>query len=302
MYSLGGVAVIFPLALAILPFIFNNTPANIILRFYLPKFIMSNQSVETILSSLYWLIHGIFAVFTVVQLVMVVIVVLYDSNFMVKPCYEPRIPAHSNSTTDDFKLVVLKALRRKLVNGKDEQVESPEAVLATEEKEEAGESRVKVIKKINKFQMTVHTSSQFPAALNTLRKVVLIFKSFQRFGFVLFPALIFVAFLLNVVCTFVVIKLNDKLPVIIVAMMAVVDVLIFVNTVAVYMFAWVITTEVDKFLEFWKRKLLRKVYQLQLASCGRILIWVGSFFPLHQAITLEHMMQVVDMTTNILLV
>lgn len=304
MYSLGGVVIIMPCALAALPFIFEKTPANEVLKAFLPDSFINRRWVEIILSSIYWLFHGYCAVFPVIQLLSAAILGFYDSKFMVKPCYQPKIEALQSQNPFDFK--IMKNIKRKMqgktkvdtINAKLPDINTSKTTekLADTDTVERPKGKIILLKKV------IQTTNQFPKALHLYRQVALIFKSFQSFGFVMFPTMIMSAFQINVLCTFVVIKLNDTLPALLVAIMGVVDIAIFVNTVAIYGFAWVITTEVDKFLEFWKSRIIRKDWQLQYATCKRQIIQIGSLFPIHQGITLEHFMQVVDMTTNVLLV
>lgn len=282
MYSLGGVGILTPTALSLLPFIFNNTPANVILKVYLPKVIMDDPTTETVLSSLYWLIHGFIAVIPVLQLVGIVILVFYESGLMLKPGYKPKVAVNTNS----LHLFAKVSLRKeKGTRGNDAQ-------------EKAGP----VAKdRLNKLKMTIQATVQFPSALLAYRKVALIYKSFQNFGFALFPSLILVAFLINVVCTFVCVRLNDSLPVVLVGMMGIIDVTIFINTIFVYGFALVITTDTQKFIDFWRWKVMRSIYKKQFQVCSVIQLWVGSFFAVHYSIVLEHLQQVVEITTNLLL-
>lgn len=306
MYSCGGCAVVMPAALGALPFVFDSTPANKILKFFLPSIIMDNKWVELILSSLYWIVHGFFAVVPFTQLISIVVLVFYDSKFMVKPCYEPRIP--EDDKPNPFNLDALKKFKLRLGRQKETDTVDKTTTISVVPRETANAQHSAVDKaiaapkkKINLLKRAVKISNQFSKALNIYRQVYLIYKSVNNFGFVLFPSLIFCAFFMNVLCTFVVVKLNDILPLLIVAVMGLVDLCVFANSVAIYSFAWVITTEVEAFSEFWKSRLLRREYQLQLKTCQRIAVWVGGFFAVHQSITLEHMMQVVDMTTNLLL-
>ncbi|CAL8090594.1 unnamed protein product [Orchesella dallaii] len=279
MYSLGAITFIFPVALAFLPFVFRTTPANEILRFGLPNFIMKEKKVERILSSIYWLIHGWLAVCSVMQLLAVVVVIFYEARFMMQPAYQPKVAMNSNS----INLLAMGGLRRK------------------KKKEESESSNTRG--KGESLKMKLQTYVKFPTALNVYRRSALIYYGVHQFGAnVLFASMIFVGFLINVVSKFVVIRLNDQLPLVVVVMMAAFDIGIIANTFAYVYFAVFITNEYEKFIKFWKGKLIRKVYQKQLLTCKIIQIWIGNFFPVEMTTSLSSMHRSVDLTATLLLV
>ncbi|CAL8104511.1 unnamed protein product [Orchesella dallaii] len=279
MYSLGSLAFIFPVTLAALPFVFTTTPVNEMLRFALPSFIMKEKNVEVILSSLYWLIHGWLAVFNVTQLLAVVVVILYEAKFMMQSSYQTKVAMNSNS----IHLLAIDGLQKKKITTTGE-----------EKDKEKGKTEMKL-------KIQIQTYVKFPPALNVYRRTALLFYEAKQFGGkVLFTSMIFVGFLLNVVFKFAIIRLNDQLPLLVVVMLAGADIVIMGNTFTYIYFAVIITTEYEKFVKFWKGKLIRKVYQKQLLSCKIIQIWIGNFFPVEMTTSLSSMNESVNMTATLL--
>lgn len=281
MYSVGVVGILLSTALSLLPFVFSNTPATVILKIYLPNAIMDNQAAEKILSSLYWLINAYFAVIPIMQHIAIVILVLCDSADLLKPGYNPKVELNADSRH------VITKVRLRNKKGMGAHTQEVAGQVAKE--------------RLNEQRVTIHAMLQFPAALSTYRQAALICKSFQSFGFIMFPSLILIAFLICVVCTFVCVRLNDTLPAVLVGIMEIIDIIIFINTIFIYGFALNITTETQKFIGFWGWKLHRLKHKKLYRTCSVIHIWVGSFFAVQYSIVLDHVQQVVENTTNLLL-
>lgn len=287
MYSLGLLTIFFPFALSTLPFIFKDTPANIILRFSLPASIMKDKTTEKILSSLYWLIQGILAAFPIVQLISIVILVLFESRLMLSPFYQSDKP--SAGISDGIESAVQSILRAKRKLKRRKKVDKTQTRFGTDNA-------------WSKVKSPIRKVCRFPTAYKRYQVVSIIFKSFQSFGNVLFPGLMFIAFLLCVVCTYVVVRLSGTLPEMVVGSMAVADFILIFNTFTVYSFAIVITNETEAFIEYWKDKLGRLMFKKQLRVCQPIRIYVSNFFPLYKLTVLLHIQQVVDKTVTILLI
>lgn len=221
---------------------------------------------EEILSSIYCLIHGFMINITVCQHIGIMLVVFYDYKFVLKPSYERNA---------DKTILSLGKLNNKNSNP---------ANSALQERHD-----------------NVTSTSWFSSALLTYRKVILINYGYQKFLDILGPAMILSGFLLNVVSTFVCIRLPDTLPLLLVITMGTIAVIIDINTVITYRFTLSLTIESENFIKLWKCRLLQRIHKKQFRACSVIRLWVGPFFTFHDSLLLEHMQQVVDTTISLLL-
>lgn len=141
----------------------------------------------------------------------------------------------------------------------------------------------------------------FIKAVKAYRVTFLIWRDFLAFGYVFFPTLIFGGYVVNVVSTFSLIKLHSELPATLLVMLALLDVAVAGTTVGIHTFAMSIINEVNNFVYFWENENISLLGRRYIKSCLPIRIYIGPFFHLGPSTLLNTFMQVVDMTTTMLL-
>lgn len=109
------------------------------------------------------------------------------------------------------------------------------------------------------------------------------------------------SFLINVVLTFSCLKLYSQLPIAMAAMLLLIDVSVFGNTVVFYKFALIIFNDFENFYQFWKFELKGKQCRMILRSCIPIRVKIGCLFHLESSIILASIMQIVGTTVTLLL-
>ncbi len=123
----------------------------------------------------------------------------------------------------------------------------------------------------------------------------------MQFGYILFPVIVLVGFLENVITTFSLLKLYNELPLIMLVLLFSIDVIVFGNTVMVHSYALVIREDFEKFYQAWKSKLKGKQSRMILRSCVPIRVKIGSLFNMGPCTILNTIMQIVDLTVTLLL-
>lgn len=138
-------------------------------------------------------------------------------------------------------------------------------------------------------------------AVKAYRVKFLIWRDFLEFSYILFPIFMFSAYVVNVVCTYSVIKLHSELPVTLFAMLALMDVAVAGITVGIHKFAMVIVQQVSSFFYYWENELMSSLGRRYIRSCMLIKVNIGPFFHLEPSTLLNTFMQVADMTTTMLI-
>lgn len=61
------------------------------------------------------------------------------------------------------------------------------------------------------------------------------------------------------------------------------------------------TKESSKLILFWRNRLTLSNKRMRLRSCKKIVIWVGTFYPVEKNTAINHVMGVIETTATILL-
>ncbi len=143
--------------------------------------------------------------------------------------------------------------------------------------------------------------TNFQKAVHTQRQSYLFIKEFCTFGVAFFPFIMALGLCINIVTTLVCIKFHSTIPPILTLVFGGFDIAVLVITVGLYGFAMAGPEEYDKFLLYWKRRLMRKVERKQLTSCVPIAVQIGIFFEMQRTTLLNALNQIVNFTVSLLI-
>ncbi len=91
-------------------------------------------------------------------------------------------------------------------------------------------------------------------AVRAYQVTALVWRELLEFGYVFFPALVFSGYVMNVVCTFSIIKLHSDLPSTLVVMLGLLDLIAAGTTVAIYKYDLKIVDKSSKFFYYWENE------------------------------------------------
>lgn len=95
LYSFVGICLIFPALMGVLPFLFDNTTCHVIQRFYMPKFIMANPTVELVYMVCFYVSHVFLGMVTVLTAIICVLMLFFKAGKSLKP----SIPQNGESVS-----------------------------------------------------------------------------------------------------------------------------------------------------------------------------------------------------------
>ncbi len=143
--------------------------------------------------------------------------------------------------------------------------------------------------------------SNFQKAMHTLRQSYLFIKEYCTFGVAFFPFIMALGICVNIVTTLVCIKFHSHIPPILTLCFGGFDIATLVITIGLYGFSMAGPEEYDKFLVYWKRRLIKKLERKQLTGCVPITVHVGIFFEMKRTTLLNALDQIVNFTVSLLI-
>lgn len=139
-------------------------------------------------------------------------------------------------------------------------------------------------------------------AYKAYQVTALVWRELLWFGYVFFPTLMFSGYVVNVVCTFSLIKLHSEIPSTLVLMLGLLDVATAGITVAIHKYDLKIIEKSSKFFYYWENEHMSSLGRRCIKACMPIKVNCGQFFNLEPTTLLNTFMQVADMTATMLLV
>lgn len=324
-----------PLAVILLPLLFDNTPGHIILGFVVPTSINDSPLIMSALSGIYQGMTAAAASFIQLQILLLLIIVLLESRFLFRPGY--RSPGQWKLERRSAKLSAIPRTQRIQVKSEGRKDNRGKNVLKQDEvggdrgtKNHPGSHDPVPLTTTNVTNVAPNEHSPYndgcidldtSKALTTIVKLKVkytlafqkaytvyletkvIFRVFNQFMYIFFPLAMFVGFSLNLSISYTCIKMFHELPEIIIVALLFINLFVLILTVLIHTAALIITEEYMKFEGYWQRtnKSLSKLNRRQFASCQIIHVKIGSFFKLKKSTLPNTILAILDNLVNLLL-
>lgn len=125
-------------------------------------------------------------------------------------------------------------------------------------------------------------------------------QAYNSFGYWIFPSTMAAGFIINVISSFVCIRLSHSLSPTVLITFAAFDVATLIVTIGLHSFTMISSEESTRFQKFWREKMLSKVDRRWFTACKHIAVKIGPFFYMQRTTLLSTILEILNLIVSLL--
>lgn len=145
------------------------------------------------------------------------------------------------------------------------------------------------------------TQSNFRRGRMVHSQSYMFIQAYNSFGYCFFPAAMAAGLIINVVSSFVCIRLSHSLSPTVLASFAAFDIGTLIVTVGLHGFTMISSEECERFLKFWQVRLFGSVNRKWFKACRHIAVKIGPFFFMQRTTLLNTVLEILNLIVSLLM-